>query len=328
MIDKKIIFKMKKTITLIVVLLIAINVSAQKDVKLTINHFLGSSPFAFNSEVANDVGDKIKLQRLEYYISGLSITHDGGIVTDISDVYILVKANKTDTIQLGNFNITSVESINFSVGVDPDVNNGDPAKWSSFHALSPKSPSMHWGWASGYRFVALEGKSGSNFAQDFQIHALGNKNYFKQSIPTTASDVNGALVVSLNADYTKAVSQIGMSNGLIEHSEVNEAAICLRNFQTKVFSSLSGEGNTLSTKNLDISNAFRINPIPSNGEVTIDLKDSRFNNGNMVVTDITGKEIFSSLVNLSSTISIETAGIYFLTIYGDGVKSTKKVIIN
>jgi hypothetical protein len=306
----------------------ALNVSAQTDVKLTINHLLGSTPFAFNSEAENDLGDKVKLQRLEYYISGISITHDGGTVTDASDVYILVKANKIDTIELGNFDITNVESINFSVGVDPGVNNGDPAAWASFHPLAPKSPSMHWGWASGYRFVAIEGKSGTNFAQDFQIHALGNKNYFKQSIPTSATDVNGALVVSINADYTKAVSQIGMANGLIEHSENKEAAVCLRNFQTKVFSSLDGTGNTLSARDINVPNAFGINPVPSKGEVNIVLKDNRFYHGNMIVTDITGRKILNSPVGTSNTISIDKKGLYFLTIYGDGVKSTKKLIIN
>lgn len=319
---------MKKSITLITVLVMALNVSAQTDVKLTINHLLGSTPFAFNSEAENDLGDKVKLQRLEYYISGISITHDGGTVTDASDVYILVKANKIDTIELGNFDITNVESINFSVGVDPGVNNGDPAAWASFHPLAPKSPSMHWGWASGYRFVAIEGKSGTNFAQDFQIHALGNKNYFKQSIPTSATDVNGALVVSINANYTKAVSQIGMANGLIEHSENKEAAVCLRNFQTKVFSSLDGSGNTLSARDINVPNAFGINPVPSKGEVNIVLKDNRFYHGNMIVTDITGRKILNSPVGTSNTISIDKKGLYFLTIYGDGVKSTKKLIIN
>ena len=212
---------MKKIILITTVLVLALTTSAQTDVKLTINHLLGSADFAFNSEAQNDKGDAFKLQRFEYYISGISITHDGGTVTDASDIYILQRANKRDTILLGNFNITTVEAINFSIGVDPSVNNGDPSQWSASHALSPKSPSMHWGWASGYRFVALEGKVGNNFVQNFQIHALENKNYFKQTIPTSAETISGALVIALNADYTKAVSQIGMSSELIEHSGDN-----------------------------------------------------------------------------------------------------------
>ena len=174
-----------------------------------------------------------------------------------------------------------------------------------FIPLAPKSPSMHWGWASGYRFVALEGKSGDNFGQDFQIHALGNKNYFKQNIPVEGKDVNGALLVTLNADYTKAVSGMDMNSGLIEHSENKEAATCLRLFQTSVFSSLSGEGNTLSTKDINVPNAFGINPVPSKGEVSIVLKDNRFYHGNMIVTDIAGRKIVSSPVGTSNTISIE-----------------------
>lgn len=319
---------MKKTITLIIVLTMTLKVSAQTDMKLTINHLLGSSPFALNSEAENDLGHKFKLSRLEYYISGISITHDGGAVTDISDKYILVNANVTDTINIGNFNITSVESISFSVGVDPGVNNGDPTAWASSHPLAPKAPSMHWGWSSGYRFVALEGKSGNNFAQDFQIHALGNKNYFEQNIPVEATDLNRALLITLNADYTKAVSGMNINSGLVDHSAGQEPANCLRYFQTKVFSSLTGEGNTLSAKDSDIQNSFNINPVPSKGKVNIVINDSRFINGFMVISDISGRKIYTSNVNSSESISLESKGLYFLTVYGEGVKSTKRIIIN
>ncbi|MBT8327797.1 MAG: T9SS type A sorting domain-containing protein [Bacteroidia bacterium] len=318
---------MKKIILITTMLVLALTTSAQTDVKLTINHFLGSSDFAFNSDAQNDMGDDFKLQRMEYYISEISITHDGGMVTNAFDVYTLQRANKRDTILLGNFNITSVEAINFSIGVDPGVNNGNPAQWDASHALSPKNPSMHWGWASGYRFVAMEGKSGVNFAQDFQIHALGNKNFFNQTIATGAETISGALVIALNADYTKAVSQIGMASGLIEHSENNEAAACLRNFQTKVFTSLSGEASTASVQNLELVDAFAVLPVPSAGEVDVVVEDTRFLQGSMIVTDITGREIYKSQVNSSNKLTIETKGMYFITLYGDGIKSTKKLII-
>lgn len=318
---------MKKQILLIALLAFTIGLSAQTTVKLTVNHLLGSSSFAMNSEAENDLGEKLKINRLEYYISGISITHDGGKTTSMPDVYILAYAAQNDTFSLGSHDISAIEAINFSVGVDPGVNTADPAQWASFHPLAPKSPSMHWGWASGYRFVALEGKSGIDFSRDFQIHALGNKNYFKQSIPTDGTMINGALVVSLNADYTKAISQIGMGNGLIQHGEDAEAATCLRNFQTKVFTSLSGEGNTLSTKDLVIDNAFNINPVPSNGPISITLNDNRLVNGSLVITDLAGKVIHRSIATESNTVSIAPQGVYFLTIYRENYKSTKKLII-
>ena len=319
---------MKKTITIAIMLLMAVNVFAQKDVQLTINHKLGTKNFAFNTESQNDLGHKFKLSRLEYYISGISIIHDGGTETKVSDVYILTKANQTDTILLGNLNVTTIESINFSVGVDPGVNNGDPAQWSSLHPLSPKFPSMHWGWAAGYRFVALEGKSGNNFAQDFQIHALGNKNYFKQNIPVEGKDVNGALLVTLNADYTKAVSGMDMNSGLVEHSENKEAATCLRLFQNNVFTNESGEGNTLSVKDVKVANAFGAFPNPSSGTLTIQLDDKRFQSADVKVMNVLGELVKeTTLESEGQTITLDKKGLYFLTITKDGLVSTEKIII-
>ena len=319
---------MNKLITLSAALLLAVNVFAQKDVKLKINHFMGTSPFAFNTEAQNDLGNAFKLNRLEYYISGISITHDGGQETKMSDTYILVKANQSEAVLIGNIDITEIEAINFSIGVDPGVNNGDPTVWNFSHALAPKSPSMHWGWASGYRFVALEGKSGANFSQDFQIHALGNKNYFEQSIPVSGEDVDGALVISLNADYTKALSGMNMESGLIEHSEDNEAATCLRLFQTSVFTNLAGEGNVLAISNIKVTNVVSVYPNPSNGTVTIQVEDDRFQSAKITVTNLLGETIEE--VNSIETIkdlTIETPGIYFLTITKDGLTSTEKIII-
>ncbi len=319
---------MNKLITLSAALLLAVNVFAQKDVKLKINHFMGTSPFAFNTEAQNDLGNAFKLNRLEYYISGISITHDGGQETKMSDTYILVKANQSETVLIGNIDITEIEAINFSIGVDPGVNNGDPTVWNFSHALAPKSPSMHWGWASGYRFVALEGKSGANFSQDFQIHALGNKNYFEQSIPVSGEDVDGALVISLNADYTKALSGMNMESGLIEHSEDNEAATCLRLFQTSVFTNLAGEGNVLAISDIKVANAVSVYPNPSNGTVTIQVEDDRFQSAKVTVTNLLGETIEE--VNSIETIkdlTIEAPGIYFLTITKDGLTSTEKIII-
>jgi len=319
---------MKKLIAISAVLFLTVNIFAQKDVTLKINHNLGTSAFAFNTEAQNDLGHKFKLTRLEYYISGISITHDGGIETKVYDTYILAKANPASSILLGNLDVTKIESINFSIGVDPSVNNGDPAAWESSHALSPKSPSMHWGWAAGYRFVALEGKSGENFAQDFQIHALDNKNYFKQSIPVSGEEVEGSLVITLNADYTKAISGMNMESGLVEHSGSGEAAKCLRLFQTSVFTNSSGEGNTLSVEDVKVSDAFSVYPNPSNGTIQIKLNDKRFQSADIKVTNILGETIKEvKAIQANENFTIKSPGIYFLTIAKEGLLSTEKVIV-
>lgn len=319
---------MKRILSITVVLLVALHVQAQKDIKLTINHFLGANAFAFNTVAQNDLDHAFKLTRLEYYISGISIIHDGGMETAAPDVYILANAGKKDTFYIGNFNITNVESIVFYVGVHPSVNNADPAQWEPSHPLAPKVPSMHWGWASGYRFVAMEGKSGASFAQTFEIHALGNKNYFKQIISATGSDVNGAFVISLNADYTKAVSGMNIEAGFVEHGEDNQAAECLKLFHSSVFKNLNGAGNILSVDDIKVNNAFNVYPNPSAGAFKLELDDVRFNNAKVTVTNMLGETVLElDLDQPFKDFNIAAKGMYFITITKDGYTSTEKLIV-
>jgi len=231
---------MKHIIILAFATLTIFSTSAQTTVKFQINHLLKDQAFAFNQKASNNLDNEFNVKRLEYYLSGISLTHDGGKITKASDVYILVNAGNAVDVDLGKFDITTLESINFSVGVDPTVNNQNPTQWSASHALSPKSPSMHWGWAAGYRFVALEGKTGSSLSTIFEIHALGNDNYFKISIPTKGAMDNGELVIELDADYTEALSNIDISGGLVIHGETDQAVRCLRNFTNTVFTSQEG----------------------------------------------------------------------------------------
>ena len=129
-----------KKITLITALISMVcGLSAQKTVNLKFNHKLGTSAFAFNQKTSNDMSNDLNFNRCEYYISKISIVHDGGKVSDATGVYSLVDPTSTATIDLGMHTITTVESINFSVGVDQPNNNADPTKWASSHPLAPKN---------------------------------------------------------------------------------------------------------------------------------------------------------------------------------------------
>ena len=191
-------------------------------------------------------------------------------------------------VELGKFDITTLESINFSVGVDPAVNNQNPTQWSASHALAPKSPSMHWGWAAGYRFVALEGKTGSSLNTTFEIHALGNDNFFKISIPTKGAMDNGDLVVELDADYTEALSNIDISSGLVIHGETDQAVRCLRNLQT-LYSVLKKETRTRCLRKLKQEIATVLFPNPSTGSFSIDVPQSVTDWCEVSVLDLTEK---------------------------------------
>ena len=274
--------------------------------------------------------NEFNVKRLEYYISAISLTHDGGKITKASDVYILVNGGTAVDVELGKFDITTLESINFSVGVDPSVNNQNPTQWSASHALAPKSPSMHWGWAAGYRFIALEGKTGSSLNTTFEIHALGNDNFFKISIPTKGAMDNGDLVVGLDADYTEALSNIDISGGLVIHGETDQAVRCLRNFTNTVFSSQEGNKNTLSVDNVKQEIATVLYPNPSTGSFSIDVPHSVTGLVEVSVLDLNGKVMLDSTLesNGVNTFAIENKGVFIVSVRLDGViVETKRLLV-
>ncbi|MCO4820054.1 MAG: T9SS type A sorting domain-containing protein [Bacteroidetes bacterium] len=320
---------MKKLIVVIAVAAFALTATAQTTVKFKINHLLEDQAFAFNQKASNNLDNEFNVKRLEYYISAMSLTHDGGKITKADDVYILVDGGSSVDLELGKFDITTLESINFSIGVDPGVNNQDPTQWPSNHALAPKSPSMHWGWSSGYRFVAIEGKTGSSLNTTFEIHALGNENFFKVSIPTKGSMDNGSLVVELDADYTEALANIDISSGLVIHGTTDQAVRLLRNFANTVFSSEEGNVNTLSIKEAKPLITTSVYPNPSTGKFIVQLHDKLAGEAEVSILNITGQTILQQKLSEGiNTVSIANKGVFLITVRLNGVTvETKRILL-
>lgn len=306
---------MKKIYTFIAAAIIALSVQAQQNVSLKINHNLGSSAFALNQTTTNNLGNSFTVTRLQYYISEIKLTHDGGMITNVPNTYILVDATTTTNVALGSFNITNLESISFGIGVEAPINNADPNLQPSSHPLAPKSPSMHWGWSAGYRFVAIEGNTGTNMNQIWQIHALGNRNYRTQSVITTGSIQNGILVTELDADYTQGLAGITVNSNLLTHGEFNEAATLLANFQSGVFTQTTVGLNENNQKLI----SFGVSPNPSNGQVRLTVHNT-YSNLSYKVMDMVGREIMNGVLENTGNhfLSIDKKGIYMINLFDNG----------
>jgi hypothetical protein len=320
---------MKHRILITALLILVANLNAQESISLKINHLLGTSPFAMKMTSTNDQQQEFDFTRCEYYLSGIEIVHDSGKVSKASNVYALVRANGGSSIfNLGQFTgINTVESISFSVGVDPGVNNGDPTAWPSNHPLSPKSPSMHWGWSAGYRFAAIEGRSGSNMSTIWEIHALGNKNYFRTNIPTGSEVISGGKMITLNADYVEALSSLKPNSGFVSHGEDDEAYLALRNFQNKVFSSTTGAMNTLNSPTIEPKVEINVYPNPSFGNIKIELSEKA--NRTILVRDLSGRLIREeAMTETSHNISNLSTGIYILSLVeNNNIVHSEKLVV-
>ena len=100
------------------------------------------------------------------------------------------------------------------------------------HLLAPQVPSMHWGWAAGYRFIALEGGTSDG---TLEIHALGDDNHTAGEMEVLAGIENGMLVLDVEADVLGFFHLLTVGSGLINHGETEEAILVCNNLADRVF---------------------------------------------------------------------------------------------
>ncbi len=293
---------------------------AQQEVVFNINHKLGTEDFALNMQSENQ-GEKYIIERLEYYISEISINHDG-VSTNIEDLYLLVNGSEPVSVSLGMIEFQEIESVTFHIGVNEEVNHADPSLWPSDHPLFPKLPSMHWGWTGGYRFVAMEG---NNNGVVWQLHGLGDSNYFTTTIMVEQRESDGKVHIDLDADYTAALEGIDVASGPISHGETGEARACLINFNERVFT----QAGTLSNIVVENDLAFNIYPNPVlNGRVQLDLP-SNVTSGQLNIIASDGRVVESHTLSGETTeLQLVNRGVFIAqVIAADATFITQYIVV-
>ncbi|MCC6412910.1 MAG: T9SS type A sorting domain-containing protein [Saprospiraceae bacterium] len=283
---------MKKTILYVLMFFAAGPIiQAQSNLELHLSPRLGAAPFALNMPVSAGSYD-YKITRLEYYISEIKVTHDGGQETAMPDLYLLVRPAVDSMYDLGSHpDITNVESITFSIGVDQAHNHLDPASFPANHPLAPQNPAMQWGWSAGYRFVAIEGIAGTNFTNVYEIHALGDANYKTVTLTTLAeTHPDGNKTIHLIADYAQILTSINVSAGLIVHGSSGKAVTLMNNMKNLVFSAES----TTMTIDPTFKGDFKLSPNPAPAGITNATMSlpSGFDY-RISLTDLTGKVLLN-----------------------------------
>ncbi len=321
---------MKTKITSTLIFFAIITGYAQQNIKLNINHKLINQNFALQQASTNNLGNSFNVDRMQYYMSKFTVIHDGGQTTDATGIYALVDAANPSLIDLGSMNVTNVEGIKFYIGVNTPQNNQDPSLWPASHPLAPKSPSMHWGWASGYFFIAMSGNGGSSLNNTYELHGLGNANYFSQTINTGALMVGSDLVITINADYAEGLKNINVASGVISHGSTGQAAVIIANFRDFVFSAATNSTSTGIKENSFSNNNVIVYPNPSStGLFIFNTTNLPSNARNIQVTDVTGRLIRNiALEEINGTeLKLDNKGIFFLNLTdGEKILLTQKVV--
>jgi len=300
---------------------------AQNQINMVIHHQMNGEALEFNTVTDNNLGQSFFLDRMQYYVSGFSVIHDGGTETVFEDIYALITAGSeaTTTVDLGLHDINTIEKVLFHIGVDEPKNHLDPTAYPADHPLAPKVPSMHWGWAGGYRFIALEGLSGPDTNQELQMHCIGDNNYQLVEVELTSEAENNVVAIEIAADYANALRDIVIKDGLIQHGDLNEIVTLVANFGTHVFTDLNASPSKI---DLTWDVEWNVFPNPSTSNVVFIETEGLQSEATITVYDVAGKIVWEQVVQKSRTeITGLNQGQYFVQLSNtnSGANSVKKL---
>lgn len=190
--------------------------SSPTTVKIELSHLAGGSALSFSSPYNDDFGNVFTITRADFYVNGFLLKDDMGDTVLSSTAHYVVNPALQE-ISLGSVNGTHVHMLHFNVGVDTLLNlTVDPATQPAGSALGVQTPSMYWGWSSGYRFIVLEGMADRDAdsvpESMYQMHIGLNMLYSSVALETHSDlTANAENMLHIEIDYLRFFDGIDMS---------------------------------------------------------------------------------------------------------------------
>ena len=178
---------MIKYFSALVLSLSIVALNAQKSVFLNVSPVFNGNPLQMGEDVQHNNGEVYAFDHFDYYVSDITLTHDGGQLATVEQAVFIVEPDN-HVLNLGNLALENIEALEFTVGVPARFNTQqgteamDISLYPETHPLSYQSPSMYWGWSFGYMHMIIGGGEGSNY---FELHSVG---------PTLQRQVNLSVV--------------------------------------------------------------------------------------------------------------------------------------
>lgn len=104
-------------------------------------------------------GQTLRLTRFAAIVSGVELVRpDGGVVQFDGQYGFLDAESGRLSFALRNVPEGEYFGLAFQIGLPAAINHADPARWPAGHPLNPIVNGLHWSWAGGYIFAAIEGR--------------------------------------------------------------------------------------------------------------------------------------------------------------------------
>jgi hypothetical protein len=301
-------------------LLISISFASwgQKAVYLHLNPKVNGLDLQLNTTYIALDGKAVKLDHFDYYLSEILLKHDAGQEVNLNqDIYLVEPENHT--FLLGNFNVDVIEQLNFTVGVpkkwnmQSGVESQDISLYPETHPLSFQTPSMYWGWLSGYMHMIIGGFSDSHSDGDpdayFELHNLGgnNQQLVELNVMQTNTSAN-QIDIYVDCNIEQWIKNIPLATVGVSHDEVGVNKTILDNVQVEPVFTLAAAANL--TENA----AANFTLWTSNHELFVNLAELK-NVVKCSIIDQSGRLVQTqSTTNNAGTLSFKnlSAGFYLI----------------
>jgi hypothetical protein len=313
---------------LIIAMLGCIAVNAQSNLKLNYHWMANGSPISLNQIFTNQEGNATKITQFAMYVSNLKVVHTGGQELAL-DTVIFSNQNAVD-IDLGSVNVGVIENLKFSIGVPQNVNHTDISEYKPGHPLSFQSPSMHWGWTSGYFFCIINGMvdTDSDGVPDrvFELNTLGDGNYTNIiKNPTVLTAQNGDRTMHFGVHFDQWLKGISLATIDEAHGEFGVNIVHMQNaVNFPVFQNLP-DASIGSDKPFGCSFGCSTN----GSNLVLTWQENVDKDLKVIIIDGAGKKVFEDKIadfSGAKSIAIEK-GVYYLSVSnGKTILHAKKII--
>jgi hypothetical protein len=232
-----------KPLTIVLIIFSSLVSIGQKNVFLNLKPVFQGADFETGESYQHPSGQFLSVDYLNYYVSDVMITHDGGQILTASPAVFLVSMEE-HLLFLGNFQIENIEHIEFTLGVPERFNTQDGAEatdissYPAGHPLSFQDPGMYWGWAFGYMHVVTAG------TPTFELHNVGPQLAKQISLDVIPTETSSAQIdIELYCNVDRWFNSILFSGMLISHGAGPENVQMMSNLLTEDVFSISAQAS-------------------------------------------------------------------------------------
>ena len=147
-------------------------------------------PLVLGRRLPSKQVDGISISRLDGLLSQLALQRTDGTWLESEQWHVYFNAqNQRLSATADGLPAQKFKALRFLVGVDAKTDASDPQVWPPEHPLHPDVCGLHWGWSSGYVFLAIEGhwELASGKINGFSYHLAGAEKPMMVEVPVNFS---------------------------------------------------------------------------------------------------------------------------------------------